>query len=306
MDAAPVPSPARSNGLSKGLLALVVILLAAAVIAAYFLFPQVFHKKSIALAVPQNARVELMSAAGADWYGVMSNRTLSLVPGPAGFSNPSLVVLAAASSSVSSDTVVIGHVPKTPGDVLARLHAGGSYTPLVVDGELKQGLAARPDGFIAFSEVGTTSAAAPALKLLAPAATSSKSLGAGRPLAALGSGAFLVATPSGIEALDPVTRATTSVVANGSLVSAVSGSSNRLATVNPQGFIDLYAIASSTGRLSYQYSIFDATTTTAVGFIGSDYLLAQTSPDATTLYYLLATQPIRLWSMPLPPPPSSP
>jgi hypothetical protein len=220
--------------------------------AAYFLFT---HTKNAAIsALPEGARVQLFGASSAGWYSFSAGK-LAPVPGPAGFSGSSLVVLASATANAGADTTVLAHVPNTSGDIVATLHSGGAYTPLVVDGRPKQGLVTRADGFLAFAETGTSSAGTPALEVLAPGAKGPKSLGAGRPLAVLGSGTFLVATPTGIGTLDPATFATSSVVANGTMIAAVSSAGDRLATVNrTNSGIDLYALDAA-GHAKYQYSI---------------------------------------------------
>jgi len=253
------------------------------IVGGYFYF---YHGGGGSIPAPTGS-FELMSNAGAARYSFSGTEIVRAA------ASASTTILASGTAATSFGTPVLAHLGNSAGDIVGLL-SGTSVTPIVVDDQPKEGIASRPDGYVAFGEVTTTKSGTQVTIEIANVSNGHadpklRSAGIGYPLATLGNGTFLVATPTGLEALDPLSLTMSSVIADGSAVAAATPSGDRVASVNAtSGLVDVFALNPTTGRATYQYSVHgDAgNPVRALGFIGSNYLFVQISPASVALHYV--------------------
>ncbi len=160
-------------------------------------------KGGMPLSASGGARLEFFSTSTPQWYA-FSGSSLTPVEGPAGFEKASVKVAEAAAAYPDGVTPVLARVPGTAGVVLGTLDQNSQFTTLLADGTEKEGLAARPDGFLIYSVV---QGSARELALVDPRDKKPipHDVGKGRAahLAGDKSGNFIALVPEGLIAVDP-------------------------------------------------------------------------------------------------------
>lgn len=163
-------------------------------------------------------RIVFYGAGAPAWYALdEANARLIAVHGPSVSAKSGAEVLDATTPVSMGDVVtpILAQVKGQPGTVLGIVRPDGTFEPLLADGTEKEGIAARPDGIVAYSVPAPGGLYELLTFDLVHATRAPVDTGPGRdPAFSQGLGAFLAFVPNGLQFYHPTLATSTLAVFN--------------------------------------------------------------------------------------------